>query len=278
MFSIKINAMKLIKGRILKLFGTLLSVPFIFICAFLAGFMVFSVSLFGMEAVFGYFSREIQTALSVLCVISCTVLLLFYFLFSFYSKAVFFSLSDDSSVSPLAVCSFRCAVRYMRCRFTVALYKLLWAIFFFSPAVITLLFTLSQIILSGEMIKSSFIALITACVIMLLGGAVFFFVVASRYFLTDYLLYISPMQPVREAVSSSVMLLRGRLIYVSLLRLYLAFSSVAAVVPLLLPRCAVLYRCMSVLACERLYGKRCIKNKAVPVVFYINRKSVFSSV
>ena len=278
MFDIKINGMKLIKGRILRLFGTLLSVPFIFICVLFSGFMVFSVSFFGMDAVFGYFSREIQTALTVLCVISCAVLLLFYFLFSFYSKAVFFSLSDDSSVSPLSVCSFRCAVRYMKCRFTVAIYKLLWAIFFFSPGMLTLLFTLSQIILSGEMIKSSFAVLIMATVIMLLGGAVFFFVVASRYFLTDYLLYISPMQPVREAVSSSVMLLRGRLIYVSLLRLYLAFSSVAAVVPLLLPRCAVLYRCMRVLACERLYGKRCIKNKAVPVVFYINRKSVFSSV
>lgn len=267
----------LIKGKTLRLFIRSVFVFFIFVCALLSAFITFFSLYFGADAVFGYSDSKIQLSLTVFFAVSAAVLFLFYFLFAFCTRASYFSLSDSTLLPEESVCKFSCAVRYMKCRFCVALYRLSWALLFFLPGMVTLLFTFCEIMLSGGIIKSVFFVLICASLALLSGGGIFYFVVSSRYFLTDYLLYISPLQPVREVVASSVMLMKGKLIYVSLLRLYLIFSSVGALIPFLAPRYCALYGCMRVLVAEKIYGRRETAKKQTPVVFYINKKSVFLS-
>ena len=276
MFNMKMRARYLIRGRSLKIFIRSMLPSLLLFSALLSAIIPVMSIYYGVKAVIPYLTESFGIMICVLLGLSSLALLLFSFMVRLYNKAELFSLSDPLQCKGSTFFSFTQTVRYIKCRFIIFVLRCTWALVFFSPAFITAGFTAFQLIYSGEMIKSIFITLFALTVLLFIGGAAFYFTVMGRYFLADYLMLISPIQPAKEVVSSSVLSLQGKLLSLAFIRLRLIPLKILSALMFFLPYYRAFLKLLIVMTAEKLYGRRLNENKTAPVVFYISRKSVFS--
>ncbi len=277
MFDMKMRARYLLKGNILKLFAGAFLPLFFLLSSFFSAVIPVVVFLEGPQRVIPYMRKEAAVITAVVLAVLSLLFIMFYFIRSFFNKAVFFSISDPSQCKSNIFYSFSQGIRYIRYRILLRLHKAVWALLFFSPAFITAAFTVLEIMHSGEMIKSIFITLVALAVTLLISGACFYFVVSGRYFLADYLMCISPMQPAGEVISSSVISLKGRLVMLAFHRLCTMPYRILALIPFFAPYYASYSKLLNVMIAEKFYGKRIKERKTAPVVFYVNKRSVFAA-
>lgn len=276
MFNMKMRARYLLKGKSFKLFVKSLIPPLLLMTALLSAVIPVMSIISGTDAVMPDFTAETAVVADIFLSVSSLVLVLFCFMIRFYNKAVLFAISDPAQCKCGVFYCFSQTFRYIRCRLIVFLCKSVWVLLFFSPAFITAGFTAFEMIHSGEMIKSIFITLSVLTVFLFIGGIAFYFTVTGRYYLTDYLMCISPMQPAKEVVSSSVICLKGKLVSLAFARLRLVPLRILSLVPFFAPYYQVFVKLLEVMTAEKFYGGTAKEKKTAPVVFYINKRSVFS--
>lgn len=274
----RIYARKLMKGQTAGVFFRSLLPPFfalLGIAALTGGALCF---VEGSGAYFGGAAKSILTRFPMasillpwlLCLTGLVDLTL-SFLLSFYGKAVVFFAADRNQTRPKSVLRMRCAVRYMYSRLYTGSRKLLWLLFFLSPSALLLRYVLTR----GAERETLLPALSAACFFLFAAGLVFYTVGTARYYLTDYILYLNPLIPPREAVISSVRLTEGRLLYITRRKLSLLPWYLACVFLLPVPFVTVYAKfCRAALA-ERLFGedKRVVGQPAV--TFFIDGNSRF---
>lgn len=253
MFEVKLKARILTKNRVLRLWASSLISKISLFLAFLSAVYPTLWFFYPAEEIFPYLEKSLAVAVLVFFSV-CSV---FFFGFSvmrdFYFKTQLFHLSDKNTVSPKRFYTLSQGVRYFTCHLRVILYKTLWGMLFFSPAV----FSVSGIVLSlystGRMIKSIFIILVFLSVVLLFVGTVFYVTVTGRYFLCDYLMYISPMQPVKDVVSSSTQCLKGKLISLLFKRISLIPWKLFSLSGVGLPFSSVFVKTVHCVICDELY-------------------------
>ena len=200
-----------------------------------------------------------------------TLIFLFAFAFAFYAKAWVFYTLDRNQTRPKSLLKPSQALRYVRCRIGVAARKAVWFILYALPAaVLAAVLYLSD---TAAWTDGVFAVLCAADAVFALAGLAFFAVASSAYYLTDYLLYLNPLLPPKEAIRSSVDLTRGRLPAIAARRLSRLPWLLAEFLILPAPF-AFVYRHFGAAAlCERLYGEDKRKAPSPAVVFYVSRRS-----
>ena len=203
-----------------------------------------------------------------------TVLFLFAAAFSFYAKAWVFYAMDRNQTRPGSLLRPSQALRFLRCRAGTLCRKTGWLILYLLPA--GGLYAALRLFADSPVLTGAVGAvLVGADALLALTGAVFFAAESSRYYMTDYLLYLNPLMPPREAVASSVKLTGGKLAAIAFRRLSLLPWALAELLVLPLPFAAVYRRFCAAALCEILFGEDKRRAKAPTVVFYVDRRSRF---
>ena len=199
------------------------------------------------------------------------MLFLSAFAFAFYARAWVYYTLDRNQTRPGSLLKPSQALRYVRCRIGVAARKAVWlALYALPAAVLAAVLYFSD---TAAWTDGIFVVLCAADAVFALAGLAFFAVASSAYYLTDYLLYLNPLLPPREAIRSSADLTRGKLPAIAARRLSRVPWLLAGLLILPAPFSFVYRRFCAAALCERLYGED--KRKAPPpaVVFYVNRAS-----
>ena len=216
-----------------------------------------------------------NAALPPLLTAAGTAILLFAFALGFYARAwVCYSL-DKNQTRPKSLLRPSQALRYCRCRVNVAARKTLWLVLYLLPAAI-LFAALRYYNGAAWMANGVRQVLITADALFAGTGLAFFAVSSSRYCMAEYLLYLNPLLPPGEAVSSSQRLTKGKLLAITAERLSLLPWALAGLLVLPLPFVLVYRRFCAAALCERLYGEDKRRVPRPAVVFYVNRRSRIS--
>ena len=202
------------------------------------------------------------------------VLLCFTAASAFYARAWFYYYLDKNQTRPKSLLKPSQAVRFIRCRARTAFFRLMWSVLYYFPAgVITLLIVF---FVKNGVGMAVLTVICAADVLAAAAGTVFCVVTSSRYYLADYLLYLNPLMPPREAVMSSVKLTEGKLCLITAKRLSLIPWGLAELLILPLPFAAVYRRFCAAALCEMIFGEDKRKVRTPAVVFYVSGKSRFS--
>jgi len=182
---IKIAAKRLIMGRILRLFFSLL---FSFTVSFLGLALVFAALVgVGNESVKSFFSERFFEYANVLRIFSCAAAVLFGLLiFSLGSNLAARSVCKVVS-DKKAVCSVKKAFGFLLYYAIRTLFTLCWSFVFLLPFFICssfLVMSLSQ----GVMERNIFYSWLTGCIVLAILGTGFTFVTLQRYSLWKYFL------------------------------------------------------------------------------------------
>ncbi|MBR3767382.1 MAG: hypothetical protein IKL10_03970 [Clostridia bacterium] len=275
MFDLKMRARLLLRGKIIRLWFLSVFPVFFIILGVLCFLPPFMSIFYDAKEMFPYLSEK--TAVLMLSFLGIMSVFMFFFsaVGKLYFKAKLFFLQDENSPKPDSFYKFSQGLRFIYCHFTVAFYKLVWAVLFFSPSGITFLIMYSTFTLNGSMIKSIFITLVTLFVISFLIACVFYLSITGRYYLCDYLMFISPLQSVKNVISTSAEKTRGRLTELLYKRLCIIPYRFLSVFIVTAPYSRVFTKCLKAVICEKLYSEEKISLKLSSAVFFINRKSVF---
>ena len=222
----------------------------------------------GLEGLSGRYSAVI---IPVLLLLAGTVIVIFAMALAFYAKACIYFALDHNQTRPKSVLRPSQALRYCRCRAGVILRGTLWLLAYAAPA--AALFFALRYGTAAWLTPVIRAVLWTAEAVFAVAGLGFFSVTASRYFLADYLLYLNPLMPPKEAIRSSVRLTQGKLLAVTARRLSLLPWALAELLILPLPFAAVYRRFCAAALCERLFGEDKRRVPRPAAVFYINRAS-----
>ena len=211
-------------------------------------------------------------AVPALLAASGTVILLFAFAFGFYARAwVYYSL-DKNQTRPKSLLRPSQALRYCRCRVSVAARKALWLVLYLLPAAIS--FASLRYFGGASWMANGVLQVLTAAAaVFAAAGLAFSAVSSSRYCMAEYLLYLNPLLPPGEAVASSRKLTDGKLLAITAERLSLLPWALAGLLLLPLPFTLVYRRFCAAALCERLYGEDKRRVPRPAVVFYVNRRS-----
>lgn len=137
--------------------------------------------------------------------------LLFEKSFKFSYKAYFYHLEDHHTPGAAAFLSLKAGMRILACDTLLFLREALLFALFSLPAALTAGAVL--LALRGRGItRELFIFGIALSVFQRLAGATVSFIFTRRYALTHFLLFLNPLISPAEAISSSVLLTRGRLL------------------------------------------------------------------
>ena len=216
--------------------------------------------------------RYANAAIPVALFAAGAVLFLFSSAFSFYAKAWVYYAMDRNQTRPGSLLRPSQALRYLRCRAGRTLREAGWLALYLSPA--AALFFALRSGKGGALLTAPVFAVTAAAdVLFAVVGAAFFAVASSQYYMTDYLLYLNPLMPPKEAIASSVKLTKGRLLAVTARRLSLLPWALTELMVLPLPFAAVYRRFCAAALCERLFGEDKRRVPGAAVVFYVNRRS-----
>ena len=222
----------------------------------------------GLPWLTGRFSLLVPLALLA----AGATLLLFGFAFSFYAKAWVYYAMDKNQTRPGSLLRPSQALRYLRCRAGIAARRALWLALYLLPA--AALFAALRYWQGDPRLKEAVFAVLAVTdALFALAGAGFYAVASSRYCMAEYLLYLNPLLPPKEALASSVKLTQGRLLAIAARRLSLLPWALAELLVLPLPFAAVYRRFCAAALCERLFGEDKRKAPSPAVVFYVNRRS-----
>ncbi len=222
----------------------------------------------GLPWLAGRFSALVPTALLA----AGFTLLLFGFAFSFYAKAWVYYAMDKNQTRPKSLLRPSQALRYLRCRAGTALRKTGWLALYLLPCA-----ALSAALLywqdSPRLTGAVFAVLAGADALFALAGIVFYAAASSQYCMADYLLYLNPLMPPKEAVASSRKLTQGKLPAIVARRLSLLPWALVELLVLPLPFAAVYRRFCAAALCEILFGEDKRRAPSPAVVFFVNRRS-----
>lgn len=274
MTDIRVRARLMMKGKTMRLWFKSI-IPFLL---FLISFLVFLIPLFSIfytpSDVLPYFDKSTAAVISPVLAAAALLLFLFALIRKCYSEAsVFFSL-DKNGIAPESYYKFSQGLRFMRMKILVMFYKLLWGTVFMLPCMF-LFYTLFAVTLTSHMIKSIFITLLISGILLFICGLCFFYIVNSRYYLCEYLFYLYPLSSAASIVKSSVLLSRGRLLYIALCRLSLIPWRLSGLLIFTLPFSRVYAKCIKAATADFIFGERKCSRKKPAVVFYIGKFSVF---
>ena len=204
-----------------------------------------------------------------------TVLFLFAAAFSFYAKAWIYYSMDRNQTRPKSLLRPSQALRFLRCRVGTACRRAGWLGLYLLPA--GALFAALRLCADNAWLTGTvFTVLCAVDALFAAVGFVFFAAASSRYYMVDYLLYLNPLMPPKEAVASSVKLTEGKLAAIAARRLSLLPWALSELLVLPLPFAAVYRRFCAAALCEILFGEDKRRARAPAVVFYISRRSKIS--
>ena len=274
-------ARRKMKGRLLRCFARRLCAPlavFLGLVLLLPAVLCFA---YGTPAVLAYAEVGplpwgwMNGALPFVLLAAGTAALLFAVAFSFYERAWVFYSFDKNQTRPKSLLRPSQAWRYLRCLAGVAARKAGWLLLYLLPAAAPL--ALLRYGAGSLWMTAAVRFVLTAALSLLLAaGLAFYAVASSRYYMAVYLLYLNPLMPPGEAISSSVRLTEGRLFAVAARRLSLLPWALSELLVLPLPFAAVYRRFCAAALCERLFGEDKRRVPSPAVVFYISRKSKIS--
>ena len=254
----------LLPGAVLLL-GAAVAVP-AFLCLAYGTDTVLAYS--GLERLSGRYAAVI---IPVLLLLAGAVITVFALALAFYAKACIYYSLDRNQTRPKSLLRPSQALRYCRCRAGVTVRGALWLLAYAAPAV-GLFFALRYGTAAWltPVIRA---VLWTTDALFAVAGLGFFAVTVSRYCMADYLLYLNPLMPPKEAIRSSVRLTQGKLLAIAARRLSLLPWALTELLILPLPFAAVYRRFCAAALCERLFGEDKRRVPRPAVVFYINRRS-----
>lgn len=274
MTDIKVRARLLIRGKVFSLWIKSILPFFLLAASFLCGILPFMSVFYGVyDTLIPLDGRYVYAV--IICLAAASV---FIFVFSFirkcYSEAAVFYLLDKNGTAPASYFRFSQGLRYFRMKLLVVFYKLCWGSVFMFPSLF-LFYVLFTGVYNGPMIKSIFVTLLITGVLLFVCGVFFMYTVSSRYYLCDYLFYLYPLSPVRSLVSSSVLLCRKKLLYITFCRISILPWKLFGLFVFSLPFSRVFTKCIKAVLCESVYGEKKYSRKKPAVVFYIGKNTVF---
>lgn len=273
MTDLKVRARLLIKGRVFGLWIKSILPFFLAAASVLCGVLPVAATVYGavnMLPLPEYYSYAL-----LVCLFAASVLLMiFAYVRKCYSEAAVFFLLDKNGTAPASYFRLSQGLRFFRMKLLVAFYKLCWGSVFMFPSLFVF-YVLFAGIYNGAMIKSIFITLFIAGIAFFIVGAAFMYTVSSRYYLCDYLFYIYPLSGARSLVSSSALLSRKKLLYITLGRIRLLPWKLFGLLIFSIPFSRVFVKCIRAVFAERVYGEKKCSSKKPAVVFYINKSTVF---
>ena len=271
-------ARKKMRGCIWKNFGRMALPAVLFCLAVTVAVPAALCLVYGTGAVLAYAGlpgltgRLSGVAIPTALLAATGVLLLFTAAFAFYAKAWIYFAMDKNQTRPKSLLRPSQAWRYLRCRAGTLCRKAAWGVCYLLPGA-GLFFALRYFAGRPWLTGAVCGVLVSADALFFLVGAAFAAVASSRYYLAEYLLYLNPLMPPREAVASSVKLTKDRLLAVTARRLSLLPWALTELLVLPLPFAAVYRRFCAAALCEILFGEDKRRAPAPAAVFYVNRRS-----
>lgn len=251
--------------------------------AAISGLMAILCGCYGAGTVFeGYaFAPFLKThpalraAAPLLFGLAAALFLLFHSAFRFALQAVFFYRTAPELFRPTSFLSFPRGGRMLICDLLLALRRGGAFFLLLTPCCATLGAILLQLRGQGMPPRLLSTGLILALAQFLCAGAAAF-VLNGRYFLTKYLLYLNPLLPARDAIHSSVLLMRGRLALTARCRIGTLPWHLLRLFWPTRPFAACYTGMLRAVLCETLYGEDKTKGNRPAVQFFIHKKTVFS--
>ncbi|MBQ6420613.1 MAG: hypothetical protein IJK02_06045 [Clostridia bacterium] len=280
MLRFRLQVRKMLRGRRMRLFFGAFPLLIASVCAgscfFAAGLsFLYGGSVFADGALYAFFLRRgIPQALPAVFLLAACLDLLIAAAFGFTYLGAVYHILDKNLPDPLSGLSFRAGARFLYCEAQIVLRRFGFSLVSRLPAAITLLslqWVLQAYGLSPWVTNAGL--LIVLC--QLLFAQAVGFVMGGRYLLAPFLLYQNPMLGVREALASSILLTKGRLLAVARVRRATFWRRCACFLLLPLPFVLPVLMCTDALLAARLYAEDLHKRKVPAVVFYIDRRSVF---
>lgn len=178
-------------------------------------------------------------------------LVLFSYLRQMYFNSRLYCLLEGEDPCPSSFFSIKRLRAYLYCRALVAVKKLLWAVFYFTPLWAVVFIIYFSFAANGQMLKSTHTALVSAAAVFFVTGLCFYFFSTGRYFFCDFLFSRNPLQPPAEIVRESVRLSHSRLADIFVKRLRLSVKNAAA-----FPFNRVFVKCLAVALAEQYFCDR----------------------
>gem|GEM_PF-2930703 len=252
------------------LFGALISGLYFALCA-----------VYGAKTVFeGWIIADLlesdsaENTVKYFFFISFVLFLTFFSSLRFTGRAYFYYKTDKNQSRPKSFISFKTAGKSAWSEVYLFSIKSAYMTLFLLPGIISLgalYFTAYKEGLSRLILYSG-----TAAVLLqLLSAIASAFVFFGRYYMTEYLLYLNPLMSVREAVLSSSMLMRGKLLKTALFRIQTIPWRISE---LFIPAFPFSFSYLSFLRavmCEKIFAEDKTKVNSPAVSFYIDKKSKF---
>lgn len=185
--------------------------------------------------------------------------------------AAFYYRTDHNQTRPVRFLSLKMGIRAFACTAQLFFRKTGWALALGSPALLTAvsLFFLLRRGLPPMLFFAG--AGLAAGQAVTAAGA--YFVLTGRYCLTRYLLYLNPLMPVKEAISSGVLLTRGKRFFTAACRLSALPWRVLCLFSFTRPFAYAYTRLIHAVLCETIFAEDKTKIKQPAVVFLIGRKT-----
>lgn len=256
----------------------------------LAAFIGFVISLilfvlcscYSAETVFeGWFFANflknnplLSAAVKYFFLISSALFLLFFCSFRFVLNAYFYYKTDKNQSRPKSFISFKTGAKMLYCRFFLFTLKTGYLVLFMLPGILSASVIYMLLIRYGIPSRTLFTGL-AATALQFLAAISASYIFFGRYYMTEYLLYLNPLMSVREAVLSSAMLMRGKLISTAFFKLgTLPWITLRAIIFAFPFSLSYVYLLKAVMR-EKIFAEDKTKVNAPAVSFYINKKSKF---
>ncbi|MBQ6021920.1 MAG: hypothetical protein IJL25_03220 [Clostridia bacterium] len=238
-------------------------------------------AVYGADTVFSdtpvsrWFQSEIAVNAAPWAFVFAAVLfLLFHRSLRFALLALYYRCADKNQPRAGAFISLRSGVRALSCDLRLGLMKCGWAALLLLPAAATgaSLFFLLQKGLPASLLAAG----IALCALQTLSGLIAAYCVNRRYCLTRYLLYLNPLMRVNDAVSSGVLLTRGKRGLAALCGMSaLPWKALGMLLPAR-PFCRAYVSLLETVLCETVYAEDKTKVNAPAVTFYIGKNTKIS--
>ena len=198
-----------------------------------------------------------------------------YFSLRFTLKALFYYRTDKNQIRPAHFLSFKAGVKALACGATLFCLKTGTVLLLLTPALGTLLLTAALLFLGALTKPLLFLGAGTALV-QIAAALATGYVLNRRYCLTSYLLYLNPLMRVKEAVSSGVLLMRGKLLFSAACGLAALPWRALCLFSVTRPFAYSYTRLMDAVMCETLFAEDKYRPGVPTVCFIINKNSRFS--
>ena len=206
-------------------------------------------------------------------VLSAILFFLFNRSLRFALLALYFRSADKNQPRASAFISLKTGVKALRCDLRLGLLKCGWTALLLLPAGVT---GASLFFLLQKGLPTSLLAVgIALCALQALSGVAAAYCVNRRYCLTRYLLYLNPLMRVTDAVSSGVLLTRGKRGLAALCGISaLPWKALGMLLPAR-PFCRAYVSLLNTVLCETVYAEDRTKVNAPAATFYIGKNTKF---